>query len=83
VQPVVVLWGDEDANCPVEIARQLLAHQAEYSRFQVHILKGLDHSFRRQIPGLNFLEQMKRPIDESYWNALSDSLPFLMKPAWI
>lgn len=77
--PVAVLWGDQDANCPVSIALELQASGADYPRMNVSILKDLDHSFRRANSELTFLEQMALPIDLAYWDALEASIQFIME----
>jgi len=71
--PVIVIQGDKDANIPVSIAEDLLKaqDQGEYKNLSIHILKDHDHSFRKQVKGLDFLEMMKQPISDEYLNLLS------------
>lgn len=67
--PTLIIVGTEDGNVdPETVIRVLAAKQtgAHFSNVEIHIIPGLEHSFRKIEPGESFVDAMGKPLSEDY-----------------
>jgi len=73
--PTVVILGDEDKNVRPSAGSDILQAQKTlglYPQIEVHILKGLEHSFREVEPNETFIQAMAKPVSPRYLEVLRD-----------
>lgn len=72
--PVTVIFGAEDGNVRPESGQIIVDGKAQglYPNVEVHVLKGLEHSFRKVDKGDNFVTVMGKPISGDYLAVLRE-----------
>lgn len=72
--PVTIVYGQLDPNVRPEAGEAIARakeHGQLYQNVSVHILAGLEHSFREVSPGDNFVSVMAKPVSSVYLDLLS------------
>lgn len=74
--PVSFLIGEKDLNTPASAVSEWRDSKEfdEHQHIEFHILEDLEHSFREFKADENFVDAMKKPISEKYFECLTDIL---------